>query len=130
MSSRKISQSPNSNSPSSVNLLIVLVRGLSHCCVGSPVWGSRDRGPYSQRPQMACLISACTSGPALHLHTVLSGVLWVSCNLASLVPPVCGGQLWAGVMGTSVLLVSPSREARRRKEVLSLGYHGNVVDLW
>lgn len=22
------------------------------------------------------------------------------------------------------------REARRKKEVLSLGYHGNVVDLW
>lgn len=24
----------------------------------------------------------------------------------------------------------PSREARKTKEVLSLGYHGNVVDLW
>ena len=22
------------------------------------------------------------------------------------------------------------REARKKKEVLSLGYHGNVVDLW
>ncbi|ELR46579.1 Putative urocanate hydratase, partial [Bos mutus] len=25
---------------------------------------------------------------------------------------------------------APCREARKRKEVLSLGYHGNVVDLW
>uniref|UniRef100_A0A452QMY0 Urocanate hydratase n=1 Tax=Ursus americanus TaxID=9643 RepID=A0A452QMY0_URSAM len=32
--------------------------------------------------------------------------------------------------GPSALLLCPSREARKRKEVLSLGYHGNVVDLW
>lgn len=30
----------------------------------------------------------------------------------------------------SVLFFCPSREARKKKEVLSLGYHGNVVDLW
>uniref|UniRef100_A0A2K6CVD2 Urocanate hydratase n=1 Tax=Macaca nemestrina TaxID=9545 RepID=A0A2K6CVD2_MACNE len=32
--------------------------------------------------------------------------------------------------GAPVLLLCPSREARKRKEVLSLGYHGNVVALW
>uniref|UniRef100_I3N3Y7 Urocanate hydratase 1 n=1 Tax=Ictidomys tridecemlineatus TaxID=43179 RepID=I3N3Y7_ICTTR len=30
----------------------------------------------------------------------------------------------------SALLWGPCREARKKKEVLSLGYHGNVVDLW
>ncbi|XP_005547959.3 urocanate hydratase isoform X4 [Macaca fascicularis] len=34
------------------------------------------------------------------------------------------------VRGAPVLLLCPSREARKRKEVLSLGYHGNVVALW
>uniref|UniRef100_A0A2K5XI15 Urocanate hydratase n=1 Tax=Mandrillus leucophaeus TaxID=9568 RepID=A0A2K5XI15_MANLE len=32
--------------------------------------------------------------------------------------------------GAPVLLLCPSREARKRKEALSLGYHGNVVALW
>uniref|UniRef100_A0A2I3G3N3 Urocanate hydratase 1 n=1 Tax=Nomascus leucogenys TaxID=61853 RepID=A0A2I3G3N3_NOMLE len=34
------------------------------------------------------------------------------------------------VSGTPVLLLCPSREARKKNEVLSLGYHGNVVALW
>uniref|UniRef100_A0A2K5S0Y3 Urocanate hydratase 1 n=1 Tax=Cebus imitator TaxID=2715852 RepID=A0A2K5S0Y3_CEBIM len=32
--------------------------------------------------------------------------------------------------GPPVLLLCPSREARKKKKVLSLGYHGNVVALW
>uniref|UniRef100_A0A2K6UJX7 Urocanate hydratase n=1 Tax=Saimiri boliviensis boliviensis TaxID=39432 RepID=A0A2K6UJX7_SAIBB len=32
--------------------------------------------------------------------------------------------------GPPVLLLCSSREARKKKEVLSLGYHGNVVALW
>lgn len=35
-------------------------------------------------------------------------------------------QVWC----TMVPGLAPSREARKRKEALSLGYHGNVVDLW
>jgi hypothetical protein len=33
-------------------------------------------------------------------------------------------------MAASALYLCPSRAARKMKEVLSLGYHGNVVDLW
>ncbi|XP_065741316.1 urocanate hydratase isoform X1 [Phocoena phocoena] len=34
------------------------------------------------------------------------------------------------VLGAICPALAPSREARKRKEALSLGYHGNVVDLW
>lgn len=40
---------------------------------------------------------------------------------------------WAAVdkcNGSLCSVLVPFREARRKKEVLSLGYHGNVVDLW
>ncbi|XP_040850857.1 urocanate hydratase isoform X1 [Ochotona curzoniae] len=44
-----------------------------------------------------------------------------------------GERLWAAVSSCGKVLspaLYPFREARKKKEVLSLGYHGNVVDLW
>ncbi|XP_076697277.1 urocanate hydratase isoform X1 [Callospermophilus lateralis] len=44
--------------------------------------------------------------------------------------PVCWGVAVSSSVLPSALFWGPSREARKKKEVLSLGYHGNVVDLW
>lgn len=45
-----------------------------------------------------------------------------------------GAGCWAVALGrcdgAACPAPAPCREARKRKEVLSLGYHGNVVDLW
>lgn len=67
-----------------------------------------------------------TSGLTLAHNTLIFSIL------ASWVPPLCWME-WAAVARCNGALCSalvPSREARRKREVLSLGYHGNVVDLW
>lgn len=69
-----------------------------------------------------------------HTHTVALGGLLCLPHLASIELPVCKQSSYTRgsqrqVQGICLVLL-PSREARKKKEVLSLGYHGNVVDLW
>lgn len=94
-------------------------RGGSSSVSQSSVRGPRSAVPLGWGPRRS---------PALHSH----GAVGAPQASASSPAGPQGAGCWGVALGRcdGAACPAPCREARKRREVLSLGYHGNVVDLW